>query len=333
VKVVVIVEYVNFFMKRSLVKELKSKGGILIKPNPISTCIWNLDLIKAFNRYHQKVHLVDDDLFIGSINSSDEYSGIKYGAFQYIDLNLYIKKTPCKNKILLFFKNIVLENKKQIKERVHEIDNIFKDTNDFINEIQNEKFLEETSPDKTEIQDMLYNLLESSKESITLIQCYYLNIKKIEDILIRAMKRGVKVKIITAEKRDQHVYKYIYNQHLFSKLLKNGAEVYEFLDKSFHMKAYQIDNTYLTLGSFNNDISSFVMNNEANYLIERNHFNTDIFRDFKQLEEKLEENCRRVEYIQIRKLPRFRLILSYLFYLPIYIMEKTITNRKIQYQK
>lgn len=366
VQVVLIVEHLNFYMKNSLYKQLKKNGAIIIKPNPgtlILSHIWNGQTKKFFNRCHQKVSLIDNDLFIGSINISDEYSDIKYGSKKFLDLNLYVKNTICQRKVIRFFKEFVEECDDQIRklaakeklkklfeeylgENTTEIENkdrnnsqassVEKLSSDSDNQATNnekflafEEFLEEKPPQKSEIQDNLYDLLENSKESITIIQAYYNNLKRIEDILIRAIKRGVKVKIITAAKRDQIAYKYVYNSDLFSNLLKNGVEVEEFMDVYLHMKAYYVDNKYLSMGSLNNDRTSFIMNNEANYLIRRNGKNDYLFQDFEKVVKDLESNSKPVD-LYIKKNP-FRLAFSYWWYFFVWCMEKTVPNRKVKY--
>lgn len=42
------------------------------------------------------------------------------------------------------------------------------------------------------------------------------------------MDRGVKVEIITADKRDQPVYRYAFNRILFSGVLHRNLKIYEF---------------------------------------------------------------------------------------------------------
>lgn len=319
-------------MKFSLIKELKSYGGVIIKPNPILKNIPSIS--KSFNRFHQKLVLIDDDLFIGSINNSDEYSGPKYGSFKYIDLNLYIRQSPCVGKVVNFFKDIVIDSKRKIRlkkfpwsdKRELNPDEIF-DNIYFSNTNGNysEQFLEENRT-KTEIQDSLYEILSAAHESITLIQCYYLNINKIEDILLDALRRGVKVQIITAAIRDQQVYKYIDNEVLFKSLLEEGAEVYEFLDKSFHMKAYYVDRNVINLGSFNNDITSFAVNNEANYLVRQDETNLNLFKDFDAMIENVKKNCRQIKITG--EYSKFRYYVSQMFYSILWLMEKTIVNKQ-----
>jgi cardiolipin synthase A/B len=341
VQVVLIMEHLNFYMKHSLYKQLKKKGVVIIKPNPMHKIFYHmreLNTRKFFNRCHQKVTLVDDDLFLGSINVAEEYSSFKYGSNSFIDLNIFVKKTICKPKILKFFEEFIEDCDEQLKPGQKELmKNIFSEaeqkytpfSNNKIESLAFEEFLEEKPPVKSEIQDNIYDLLDSSKESITIIQPYYATLKKVEDILIKAIKRGVKVKIITAEKRDQTAYKYIYNNDLFKNLLENGVEVYEFLDKLLHMKAYYVDNKTLSIGSLNNDRTSFIMNNEANYLIKKNPHNEQFFTDFESMVCNLDINTRRV-MLNTYKNP-FRLAYSYWWYFFLWGMEKLAPNRKPKY--
>lgn len=342
VPVCLIVEHLNFYLNHSLLKEFKKKGGIIIKPNKLNLILKHLEsgqLKRFFHRYHQKVTLIDQNVFLGSINIAEEYSGVKYGNQKFIDINLFIKKTVCYRKILYFFREIIDYEKHQIKnldhrERIYQVfdKNGIKPEMEFntaLDESTFEYFLEELPPHKSEIQDNLYDLLETAEESITIIQAYYTNMERIEQLLLRAIKRGVKVTIITAEKRDQIAYKFQYNSELFRTLIENGAEIHEYLDKYLHMKAYYVDRKYLTTGSLNNDKTSFILNGEANYLLKRNSINEKVFQNFENEIFDLKKNCRMVTLYQKRS--TFRLILSTWWNFFIWCMEKTVPNRDYRY--
>jgi cardiolipin synthase len=337
VQVVLLLEHLNFYMKYSLYKQLRNKGVIILKPNPINKIfshIFNRNTKKFFNRCHQKVTLVDNNLFLGSINIADEYSDIKFGANKFVDLNIYVKNTICFPKIFNFFQTYIEESKEHLKsgqyEKLQKLFNHEKQGYEKYCSVDSfEEFLEEKPPEKSEIQDNIYDLLDSSQESITIIQPYYSNMKRIENILIRAVKRGVKVQIITSEKRDQTAYRYIYNNDLFKTLIENGVEVYEFLDKYLHMKAYYVDNKSINMGSLNNDRTSFIMNNEANYLVKRNSKNDQFFKDFDSMLLILKYNCRQVQ-LNTYKNP-LRQAISYWWYFFLWCMEKTVPNRKVKH--
>jgi len=342
VPVCLIVEHLNFYLNFSLLKEFKKKGGVVIKPNKLNLIFkhfLNGQLKRFFHRYHQKVTLIDQNLFLGSINIADEYSGVKYGSHKFIDINLFIKKTVCFRKVLYFFREIIDFEIHQIKypDKKKKLYQVF-DKNEikakmefpaFLDDQSFEYFLEELPPKKSEIQDNLYDLLETAEESITIIQAYYTNMERIEELLVRAAMRGVKVTIITAEKRDQVAYKYQYNSDIFRYLIQNGVEVHEYLDKYLHMKAYYIDKKYLTVGSLNNDKTSFILNGEANYLIKRNYHNYKVFEDFENVVVDVKKNCRIVPLFQKRDF--FRVLISNWWNFFIWCMEKTVSNRDYRY--
>lgn len=87
----------------------------------------------------------------------------------------------------------------------------------------------------------------------------------IEDEIIKAANRGIKVELITAQNRDIPAYKTLVNSRLMSKLIKNGVSVFQMKDKYLHMKSMIFDDLELTFGSFNLDKWSWNNNNELNF--------------------------------------------------------------------
>ena len=288
VKIFLIVEEINFFMKKNLISKLKEKGGIILKPNDFKNNLKTFNFFKIFNRFHNKIKLIDNDLFIGSLNCNDDYANY-YGKNKFVDLNFYVKNTICKNKIVNFFKNVILNNFKR--------KNVFFNFNNFNNENfnneNNEKFLIESFKNN-EISNEIIKSFSNAKKKITIIQSYYMNFKNIEKILLNLLKNGVEIEIITAKIRDPFLLKFYKNEILFENLIKNGAKVYEFLDKSFHCKVYNIDNKIINLGSFNHDIISLWFNNESNYLVKKNENNKFLFDKFDEIKNKMIKNSKRV---------------------------------------
>ena len=285
VKIFLIVEEINFFMKKNLISKLKEKGGIILKPNDFKNNLKKFNFFKIFNRFHNKIKLIDNDLFIGSLNCNDDYANY-YGKNKFVDLNFYVKNTICKNKIVNFFKNVILNNFK----RKNVFFNFNNENDNFEN---NEKFLIESFKNN-EISNEIIKSFSNAKKKITIIQSYYMNFKNIENILLNLLKNGVEIEIITAKIRDPFLLKFYKNEILFENLIKNGAKVYEFLDKSFHCKVYNIDNKIINLGSFNHDIISLWFNNESNYLVKKNENNKFLFDKFDEIKNKMIKNSKRV---------------------------------------
>ena len=291
VKIFLIVEEINFFMKKNLISKLKEKGGIILKPNDFKTNLKTFNFFKIFNRFHNKIKLIDNDLFIGSLNCNDDYANY-YGKNKFVDLNFYVKNTICKNKIVNFFKNVILNNFKR-KNVFFNFNNFNNKNNENFNNENNEKFLIESFKNN-EISNEIIKSFSNAKKKITIIQSYYMNFKNIEKILLNLLKNGVEIEIITAKIRDPFLLKFYKNEILFENLIKNGAKVYEFLDKSFHCKVYNIDNKIINLGSFNHDIISLWFNNESNYLVKKNEKNKFLFEKFEEIKQKMIKNSKRV---------------------------------------
>ena len=136
VPVVLMIEHLNYYPNNKLLQDFENKGGIVIKPNKLENItdhIINGRTKKFFNRCHQKLYLVDKNLFIGSANLANEYSDYKFGKFAFYDLNLYIKNTIAYNKILALFQRLLIENfedldrfnkiKKDLEEQKKQEDN------------------------------------------------------------------------------------------------------------------------------------------------------------------------------------------------------------------
>ena len=73
--------------------------------------------------------------------------------------------------------------------------------------------------------------------------------------IVRAIKRGVSVKVIAAGSSDVMLAKYA-ERWLYDWLLRNGVELYEYKRNILHGKLAVCDDKWMTIGSYNiNDIS------------------------------------------------------------------------------
>jgi cardiolipin synthase len=112
---------------------------------------------------------------------------------------------------------------------------------------------------------MLYQLLiASAKKSIYLTTPYFLPDRSARDELIKAMQRGVEVKVVVPGRRtDQHMTRYS-SRTLLGELLKHGAKIYEYQPSMIHTKSLVVDGTWSVVGSTNIDSRSFGLNDEIN---------------------------------------------------------------------
>lgn len=92
VRVYLVIDDLNYYADKEAVRKLEAAGGVCIRNNPFSN--WHFHFLggkisRFFNRNHQKVKIVDDCQFIGSLNVADAYSGVRYGNAAFRDLNAF----------------------------------------------------------------------------------------------------------------------------------------------------------------------------------------------------------------------------------------------------
>ena len=91
VHVVLFIDNVQNWTKKSLVEELKKAGGKFMVLNPQ----FRLDSIPKYftkdvwRRHHEKLIVSDEKAIIGSSNIEGNYAGINYGNSNFRDINFY----------------------------------------------------------------------------------------------------------------------------------------------------------------------------------------------------------------------------------------------------
>lgn len=103
----------------------------------------------------------------------------------------------------------------------------------------------------------LNNSIRHAHSSVTLIESYFLPGNKIRRSLKNASKRNVKVKIILPGVSDVQLVKYA-TEYWYAWLLRNNIELYEWNRTILHGKLMQVDNDWVSIGSYNiNHLSHF----------------------------------------------------------------------------
>lgn len=112
---------------------------------------------------------------------------------------------------------------------------------------------------------MLYQtLMASSRRSLDITTPYFLPDKGVRSELIRALERGVRIRIICPGKKSDHLLTRRSSRRLYGSLLKAGAEVYEYQPAMIHTKSLVVDDVWSVAGSTNFDHRSFGINDEVN---------------------------------------------------------------------
>ncbi|MEO7391086.1 MAG: phospholipase D-like domain-containing protein [Ramlibacter sp.] len=112
---------------------------------------------------------------------------------------------------------------------------------------------------------MMYLLaITAATRSIDLSSAYFVPDDLMRKALVAAVKRGVKLRIITpGEHMDAETVRRA-SRGLWGELLEAGAEMYEYQPTMYHCKVMIVDGLMTSVGSTNFDVRSFRLNDEAN---------------------------------------------------------------------
>ena len=107
-------------------------------------------------------------------------------------------------------------------------------------------------------------LLNSARETIRITTPYFLPDKPARRAMIAAVRRGVRVEILTAGPKIDHESIRKLSRHNSRHLLTGGAHIFEYQPAMIHAKLMTIDGQWTVLGSMNFDHRSFALNDEIN---------------------------------------------------------------------
>ncbi|MEX2138109.1 MAG: phospholipase D-like domain-containing protein [Pirellulales bacterium] len=110
-------------------------------------------------------------------------------------------------------------------------------------------------------QRVFVRLIRRARRNITISMAYFIPFGRVLRELVRARRRGVRIRVIIPAESDVRAVKWA-TRHFYSRLLKYGIRIYERNDQMLHSKAMVIDDEWSVLGSCNLDPRSLRTNLE-----------------------------------------------------------------------
>jgi len=143
---------------------------------------------------------------------------------------------------------------------------------------------------KRQISGSYFQMLKNANKQIIILCSYFLPGRLIRNQLLKAAKRGVKVKLIMAGISDVRIAKWA-ERFIYKALLKNKIDIYEYGPSVLHGKIAVCDREWVTIGSYNiNDISAYA-SIELNLDILDAPFAAEVHQE---LESIIQKDCRKV---------------------------------------
>ncbi|MBK7434349.1 MAG: phospholipase [Chitinophagaceae bacterium] len=135
---------------------------------------------------------------------------------------------------------------------------------------------------KNEISATYIEMFRNAKSHITIVCSYFLPGKLIRRLLSHAIKRGVRIRVITAGPSDVWVSKSA-ERWMYDWLLRNKIELYEYQPVVLHAKVAVCDGEWFTIGSYNiNNLSTYA-SIELNLDVRNRSMAGDLERDMENM--------------------------------------------------
>jgi cardiolipin synthase len=206
-------------------------------------------------RLHHKIVVVDNNIgIVGGLNIADRYNDVK-NIKAWLDFAVIIEGETveelnrlCENMWL----NDSFDTNHHIKNN-HPLTYHFKKEEKTDIRIRLNDWLEH----KSQISATYIEMFRKAKKEITILCSYFLPGRVMRRQMIRAVKRGVDVKVVVAGPSDVWIAKNA-ERWLYDWLLRNKIQIFEYQNNILHGKIAAYDDTAATIGSYNiNNLSTY----------------------------------------------------------------------------
>ena len=151
--------------------------------------------------------------------------------------------------------------------------------------------------------------INRAQRSIEIANSYFIPDRSVRSALYRAVLRGVRVRVLVPQKSDVMIVQFAL-EAMYESLMRNGVEMYCHSGPMMHAKTAIIDDTFVTIGSYNLDERSRTKNLEVNVAINDGPFATYVRRWF----DRDLENATNLDLYEWRARPLVRRGMEYMAY-------------------
>ena len=216
-------------------------------------------LSRMNNRTHRKLLVVDGRIgFTGGVGIADQWQGSAQDPEHWRDTHYRIEGPAA-----AMFQAVFLDNWTKSTGRVLHGARYFPAL-----QPQGDSLAQMVSSSPTggsETIHLMYLLaIAAANDSISLSSSYFVPDEMTVQALVAAVKRGVRVKIITPGPLIDTQIVRAASRSRWGELLAAGVEIAEYQPTMYHVKMLSIDGRFVSVGSTNFDNRSFRLNDEAN---------------------------------------------------------------------
>ena len=267
VKVLLIYDYVGCLdTPSSYFKKLSKRG---IKLRPFNVLSFKRGLYGFDKRDHRKMTIVDGSLgFLGGFNIGDEYAGCVAEKMNFRDMGFSIRGEAVCELETIFYETwngvprgsvVAAAQKKCLKSGDAAVNIISGGPRQL----------------RSYIREAFQVNIASAAKEILIATPYFVPGPRIIRALLRAVRRGVHVRLLLPARSDVPLMLVI-GRSSYATLLRGGVEIFELDREILHAKVMSIDAERTVIGSANLDQRSFHRNMEINCIVDNVQFGRQV---------------------------------------------------------
>ena len=217
------------------------------------------DLARLNNRTHRKLLVVDGQVgFTGGVGIAPKWTGHAQDVDHWRDTHFRVE-----GPVVAQMQATFLDNWLKVTGAVTHGDAYFPALRPE-GGLSAQMFSSSPAGGSESMQLMYHMAVTAAARSIDLSAAYFVPDELTRQLLLDALKRGVRVRVITPGKNIDAEAVRAASRGTWGPLLQAGAEIYEYQPTMYHCKVMIVDQLMVSVGSTNFDNRSFRLNDEAN---------------------------------------------------------------------
>ncbi|MDB5080130.1 MAG: phospholipase D/Transphosphatidylase [Chloroflexi bacterium] len=215
---------------------------------------------KLNNRTHRKILVVDGKIgFTGGVGIAEEWMGDAQDPLHWRDTHVRVEGPAVRG-----LQGAFCENWLEATGEVLAGEDYLPSLPTLPGDICAQVTRSSAGKGDTNIETLFFLAIASAQERLWLTTAYFVPRPALVDVLTRAAKRGVDVRVLVPGPHMNHKIARIAGRVNYSKLMKKGVRIYEYQPTMLHAKTLVVDSAWSTIGSTNFDNRSFALNDEVN---------------------------------------------------------------------
>lgn len=259
-------------LSKTYVKELETAGiEVLFFRPKISPWTFKRSRLR---RMHRKMTVIDGSIgFVGGINIIDDYNTPAHVPPR-IDYAVRVEG-PILSNMRASMKSLWYKTCRSQFRRMHHSQ--LQDTlpQKETGNMRVSFLLRDNFRHRSEIEDAYLSAIYAAKSDILIANAYFLPGLRFRHAMRDAVARGIRVRLLL-QSRTEYLLLDFATHALYSSMLSQGIEIYEYHKSFMHSKVAVIDGALAIIGSSNIDPFSLLLSLEANVVVDDKRFANEL---------------------------------------------------------